>query len=499
MKIDRLKNQNYAIKLILCFYLLIGFNVHSKGHYDFFKSMYPSSDKKLIGINKSESKIIADKEGNTSNLVDIKITLKNYQEDAILLAYNFGLKTYIKDTVKLENGVFRYTSTEPIDEAIYKIVLLPKNESIEIIIDKKNHHYSMSLDVNDIVPSATFTNSKCNNNMYDYHRLVQLKTLESKKENSDLEKLKKEVLDYQNKLERENPTSYFTFILKSMKEVIVPEYEDIADENERNLKRFYEYRKDYFKYIDFADDRLVRTSFFESNINNYLDKMTQQTPDSIISAIDLILSKAKKSTENYKFLVIKFLNMYANSKIVCMDAVYTHIGENYYCNPVGFRKPEWIDAAQLTKICENVNDLKPTLCGKIAPDPKFKLLPSSNPLSIKISDVSANYKVLVFWNLGAQINYDLFTALDEMYQTLKSKNVEIISVAAGTAGTSEIERYISNYQVKWVSTIDSNQEARKDFNVENFPAIFILDKNNTIRYKQVSFSQIKDIIMDLTK
>lgn len=435
----------------------------------------------------------------SANGIDIEMTLKNYTEKSVLLGYNYGSKTYIKDTLKLENGVFRYKSDKPLEDAIYKVVMLPENNFFEVIIDKNNHHYKLQVDAKNATQSIVFTNSKENTIFYDYLKFIEQKTEESKKENSDLEKIENEVAEYLNNIIKQNNSSYFAFLLLSNREIEVPEFNNITDEYKRKTKRFYYYQKKYFDNIDFSDERILRTNFFETKIDDFLEKMTVQSQDSVIKSVDFIIDKAKKNSEVYKFTLVKLLNKYASSNIICMDAVYVHIGEKYYCNSNLTIKPDWIEAAQLQKICENVNKLKPILCGKKAPDSKLKLLPSSNPISVKVSDVNATYKVLVFWDLTKSNNNEMFTELDKIYPKLKNKNVEIVAIEIGKSNISDIENFISKYNAKWVNTKDSNTIAIKDFNMEKSQSVYILDENNIIIYKQLSYDQIESVIINLTK
>jgi hypothetical protein len=441
--------------------------------------------------------------------IDLKITIKNYTEKTVLLAYLYGGKTYIKDTLVLNNRVFTYASDEPVQQGAYKIVLEPNKVSFDLFIDTFNHHFEMHTDANDIVSKMVIIGSKDNQLFYDYLRFINLKRSESEiiqtqikqntKSNDDLENLNKEVIVYQDKIIKDYPKSFTTMILKGYREIEVPDFNSIPIETERQNAQYLYYKKNYFNNIDLSDDRLVRTDFFDSKIDYYIEKLTYQTPDSIKIAVDFVINKAKNSQENYKYLVIKFLNKYATSNIICMDAVYVHIGEKYYCNPVGYPKPDWIDAEQLQKICDNVNLLKPSLCGVKAPNSKLNLLTDTNLTQKKLFDFKSNYKVLFFWDHTKSNYHEIFNELNSMYPNMKSKGVEIIAIAVGDSNEQDIRNYLRDYNVQWINTIDFDRNTKKDYNFKATPTIYILDSNNYILYKNITYDQIEGIISNLTQ
>ena len=139
--------------------------------------------------------------------------------------------------------------------------------------------------------------------------------------------------------------------------LIEPEFKGLEAEIQKQKWEYY--KNHYFDNINLVDSRLLRTPFFYNKVEDYLDKLTVQHPDSIITAVDLLLNKMKPSKENFKNFTVIFLNKYAKSKIVGMDAVYVHIVNNYYATG----DADWIEQEQLNKILENANTLKPILIG----------------------------------------------------------------------------------------------------------------------------------------
>lgn len=139
-----------------------------------------------------------------------------------------------------------------------------------------------------------------------------------------------------------------------------------------------------------TDPRLLRTPFLFERIDYYIQKLNVQHPDSLSKAVDFVLQKVRPAEDTYKYYLIHFLNFYAKSNIVGMDAVYVHLVDKYYAT----KKAPWTDSAQLVKITENANELKPTLIGKIAPNVQLE---RRDGVKFKLHDIKSEYTILYFW------------------------------------------------------------------------------------------------------
>ncbi len=95
---------------------------------------------------------------------------------------------------------------------------------------------------------------------------------------------------------------------------------------------------------------------------NYLSRAVPQHPDSLIVAVDYLLSGSKQDVELYRYMLITLFNHYAESKYIGMDGVYFHIAEYYYIPDATWSSPEFLD-----KLKENLALNKPTLIGQKAP------------------------------------------------------------------------------------------------------------------------------------
>jgi hypothetical protein len=79
----------------------------------------------------------------------IKVSIKGYKNDTLLLGYHYGDKQYIKDTAFRLNGQFVFEKDTLLEPGMYLIVLKPSHDFFQLLIEEKNQQFSVetSLDL----------------------------------------------------------------------------------------------------------------------------------------------------------------------------------------------------------------------------------------------------------------------------------------------------------------------------------------------------------------
>jgi thiol-disulfide isomerase/thioredoxin len=303
--------------------------------------------------------------------------------------------------------------------------------------------------------------------------------------------LDEEVKSYQRNLVLNEKQSLAAAIVKANIEVEIPEFTGTKEETDK--ARFQYYRDHYFDNLDLSDARLLRTPVLFDRVDRYINKYTVQVPDSIVASLDLVLTNAFPSEETYKFLLIHYLNEYAKSKFVGMDAMYVHLVDNYYANG----KAPWVEKEQLDTIVKNANELRPLLIGKIAPNItvyKEDLTP------VSLHSVESPYTVLFFWAPDCGHCQKSMPGLVDFYKEYKAKGVEILAVCAkllekeGTCWDAVKEKNMES----WINTSDKYLRSKfgQVYNVKSTPQVYVLDHKKEILTKQVAVEKLGEI-MDL--
>ena len=441
----------------------------------------------------------------------IKVKLENYDKDTLHLGYYYGDKQYLTDTAFSENGLFHFESDESLEAGMYMIVMPPSNDFFQLLINEGEQHLEITTNAKEPVPNFKINKSKDNTLYYGYLNFLDEKRLEREQlekekaeagENEEeinkiqeqLDVLDKAVVAEQEEVIKNNPGTFTSNLLKSNRRIDVPEYEGSPEEI--GQQRYLYYKNHYFDNIELNDPRLLRSQALFPRFEYYVDKLTPQIPDSINQSLDYLLKSVEGTEDTYRFFLVHFLNKYAASKFVGMDAVYVHLVENYYSKG----KAPWVEEEQLNKMTKNANTLRPILIGKIAPDLKMR---KEDKSFLSLHEVDSKYTVLFFWDPECGHCKKSIPKIVEFYETYKSKGVEIFSICttlgdkAGDCWKTVKEKNMG----QWINVNDPYLRSRfkQIYDVRTTPRIFILDEEKEILSKGIGAEQLGTMMDFLIK
>lgn len=445
----------------------------------------------------------------------IRVKLENYTENELVLGFHYGDKQYVKDTVTTgADGYFTFQADTLLPCGVYLLVLKPDNSFIQVLLPDGDQDFTIVTDAKNAVDKMNIKGSKDNEAFYDYlgflnKMRVQADTIKAqmaRTENNPADSLRlldsstsldKQVRKYQSDLLQKYAGTLTAKIVKSSLEPEIPEFEG-ADPKDIQLKKYFWYRAHYFDNIDIADPCMLRSPVLHQKIETYITKIAPQHPDSINLALDFVIERMKDSPENYKFYLIHYLNSYAKSKVVGMDACYVHLAQKYYCNGGA----TWVKAEDLEKICDNAKRLEPILIGKIAPNITVKTQ-DNKPLSLW--DVDADYTVLFFWAPDCSHCKKSAPDMVKFAQNFKDRGVKVFAVCTAVTDkgpecwASIKEKEFSDFL--FINTYDpyiqSNYKTLYD--VQSTPQIFILDRKHEILLKRIGAEQLEQVMEDLMR
>jgi peroxiredoxin len=441
-----------------------------------------------------------------SNGYEIKIQINGFKQKEIYMAYHLGEKQYIKDTIKQQaDGSFLFKGDSPLESGIYLVVLPPDNNYFQLIIEKNDQYFSVTTDAADPSKNIQTKGSIENKLFYGYMNFLAEKRPQSEalnnrlKEEKDslkmqeltdaIDKIDQEVEDFQFNFIQNNANTFTAAIIKANTPLKLPDFSGTEEEQQREA--FYYNRDHYFDNLDLSDSRFLRTPFLFERINTYVSKLQVQVPDSLIKAIDLVLAKTKNASESYRYFAVHYLNEYANSKFVGMDAVYVHLAEKYYASG----QAPWVDSTQLAKIVENAVSLKPILIGKTAPNIKMQLRDGS---PVTLHDIKSPYIVLYFWRYDCGHCKESTPDIKAFYEEYKNKGVKIFAVCVKfNDEIGDCWKYVDENQLDgWIHAVDPYLRSKfySLYNVKTTPQIFILDKNKKIISKGIGAPQLKEVM-----
>ena len=444
----------------------------------------------------------------------IEIKINDFDHNHIFLGYHLGSKQYIRDTVNInDKGLFVFEGEEEIEGGMYLVILPPENQYFEILIGSKDDQYfSVETSKDDFISKAKILNSQENIRFFDYLRYIgankttlqELKEEEKAETNTNkiqklqdqIDQINDEVHAYQNKITEDYPASLLAAIIKLSTPSDIPAPPVEMTEEEESDWRFRYYKSHFFDPLNFDDERLLRTPFFESKIDQYVNKLTVTHPDSIVVSLERIISLTESNPEIFKFTLVHFLNEYAKSKIVGMDGVYVYLIENYYAKG----KADWVEEDMLKKMLKRARELKPLLVGKTAPDIKIKTF-DGKPTSLYA--VKSPFTVLYFWDPNCGHCNKMAPEMVSFSENYKDKGVRIFSVCTKDrepeiCAEAVIEKGFTN----WINTValgDKELYYRLNYNIRSTPVIYVLDENKIILSKKIGASQLTEVLDMLMK
>jgi len=445
------------------------------------------------------------------------------KDSTVYLANYFGNKLFYNDTAKADaNGYFEFDG-KPYDKGGKYAVVLPGPKYFDILVS--DEEISLETDVNDFIGKMKVIESKENQVFFDYIHFIESKksvrqpldavlqdenATESKKKMAqlDLEKLNKEVVDYQKKMISDNPDLLAAKLVKMTMEVTIPETP--AGIEDPNWKYHY-FMDHYWDNVDLKDPRIVRDQIIQKKLEHFMNTAIPQIPDTLVIEAKKFIAKTKGNPELFKYCVHFITSNAEKSKIMCMDKVFVAMVDAYYATG----QTDWMEAEQLKRIVEAAEDKRYTLCGEIVPD---VILPDTTDKNwVSLHGIDAEYTVVIIWESNCGHCKKEMPKLQELYEKWKPEGVEIFAIG-NDFETKEWKAFVKKKNLSWINVSDNPQinnsdsalvlirqgittleslNFRKTFDVFSTPKIYLLDKDKKIVAKQLSTEQIEDLLNKL--
>ncbi|HUR32085.1 MAG TPA: redoxin domain-containing protein, partial [Saprospiraceae bacterium] len=426
------------------------------------------------------------------------------------LAMLYGGNQYMVDTASVVNGTFAFESVYDLESGVY-LVILPPSKNFIVLVDQNVKDFSFKGDLTNLEVSLQFEGSPDNAVYYEYLRFFQSKKGYIDQVRSDYEKqtnepdkaallatmqqLKKDVIAYQSALVAKDPRSLTAAMVKCELPVETPSFSGSPEEI--NLKKYQFQKAHYFDNIDLSDERLIRApkNVLVDRVEYFLDNLTVQNPDSIISSVDYILSKSENNPVSYRFLLTHIFNKYREAKSIGMDGIYVHIAEEY----IAKGKTPWIEDDERNKVLAAVKLISPTLIGKQAPNFTVQL---EDGKDISLNDIQSPYTVLFFWSPNCTHCQQSIPTLTDFYKTYKDKGVQVFAVCTKL---NEQEKNCWEYLEKndlhnWINASDQmggGSSIHTQYNIKTTPKIYVLDKDKTIIAKDLGVEHLEEVMRRL--
>ena len=278
-----------------------------------------------------------------------------------------------------------------------------------------------------------------------------------------------------------HPSSMLSIFLNGIK---VPEYvvDESVPDSLRPMHRYLFEKEHYLDNLDLSDARVIRTSYFPSTLDTYLNNKLFQISDSIIPPVVKLVERSRANEECFRVVLNHCMNYAINSKIMGMENLMVTLGRRYYLNGL----TEWSDSTWLKNLEEEIYKNERSLVGMKA-------------ANISLADVDNNYKRL--YDIGGTkvtILYFYEPSCGHCRKTMP-KVGEFAKKYANDPRIKVVAVYMLEDKEEWTKFIkdadlsalvnvwDPNRESYYwyYFNTSTTPMVYVMDENHKIFAKKI--------------
>lgn len=476
---------------------------------------------------------------------EITINLKNCPDSLAYLTYYQFDKTLIKDTcTSIKEGKIVFKGKTKLDKGIYSLVSQKKAIYFDFYIDENTQNLSLKSEASaNIGKELAALNSPLENEFFEYIQFINQKNtdfqtyksstlLKSKKDSLALmdrqKEVEKSINEFEEKFIETHKGTFIGDVMNLKVEKLLKEIPKASNGRPDSIQSYIYYKKHYWDNVNLKDNATMRNPFFHNKVKKYFESVVVTHPDSICVEIDMFLDKTDRSSLLYKYLLAHFTYTYETTKLMGFDKVFVHLSENYF--KTGKADGIYDDVDIVKKIIKRSDKLKPLLVGAVAQDlfmikaedfEKMKAMgfedaknsdemtkvyykneSQVSKMFVKLSDVKADYTILIFWDVDCGHCQKEIPVLIDAYNDLikDKKDVKVYSVYMQHEGEKYL-KYIAEHKLPWINVYDGAHynNAVEKYDVYSTPVIYILNKNKVIKAKRIDANQIKNIINVLDK
>lgn len=459
----------------------------------------------------------------------MRFKVEGVKDTTIFLAKYWGKRLFYEDTAVMKGGVVEFTAKPDLKPGMLAVIF-PGQKYFEFIYNKED--ISIETKSPDFVPNMVVKKSAENKLFVPYIQFLSSQRAKAnaidKSKKDEIDAISKEVLAYQKKLIADYPNTFTGKMVKMSLDVELPE----APKNDKGVITdsgyvFRYFKKHFWDNTDLKYDGLVNTPIFENKLEQYLGKtVILQDPDTILAYALPLCNSLTRGSEMFKFCVDNITNSFGKSNIMGMDKVYLHMLKNYYCSrDANGKSPAfWMTEEKLKSACEDLDIKLRLVKGEVPPN---ITLPDTTDMYGTWRDfysLKSEYTILYFWDPECGHCKKTTPKLQELYaKKLKARNVEVFAVGKATGDDFEKwKKYIREQGLTFINvgltkklfeavSTDAGpivRSGKTDLNSLNYhktydifatPRIFLLDKDKKIIAKQLTISQLEDLLDHLQK
>lgn len=447
--------------------------------------------------------------GQSPSGYNIRFKVDGWKDTTAYLGHYYGEQTYLKDTARVNSkGEFTFDGKKDLAPGVYFLVV-NRNKIFDLIVGKEQH-FSLETKSEDYLKYMKVTGDMDNKLFFEnmsfnverhkeaepFLKIIQDSTLtedQKKASRENFSKINDKVVAYQESIISKYPNTLTAIIFKSNIAVPIPDPPKKQDGTIDSTFQLRWYREHFFDNFDLGNEAMLRMPrpVYGEKINEYLDKLFAPQADSLIKAIDNVLTRAKKTQETYKYAFITIMRKYQEPEIMGLDAIYVHLNDKYVANG---QMDFWVNAPLKKNIKEYADRLRSSLIGKTGAN---LIMQDANFKARSMYDLKNKYTILFIFDPDCGHCRKETPKLVDFYTKNKTKfDVEVFAVSADTS-MAKMRDYIKEMKTKWITVNGPRTYVGPYgdlYDASTTPSLYILDEKKKIIGKKVPIEKLEDFL-----
>lgn len=444
----------------------------------------------------------------------VKIRVQNWKDTTAYLGHYYGESTYLKDTARVNSkGEFTFDGKKTLGPGIY-FVVLNKTKIFEFVIGS-TQYFSLETKGEDYYQHMKVAGDEDNRLFFEnmlfnmarhkeaepYLKVLKDSTLsKADKEvaQKEFEKINEKVMAYQKSIVQTKGATVTAALLKSTMPVTIPDPPKKADGTIDSSFQLRWYRQHFFDNFDLGNEALIRLPrpVYEEKVSEYLDKLYAPVPDTLMRALDIIVSKAKRSQETYKYAVWSALLKYQQPEIMGLDEMYVRIFDKYFASgEMNF----WVSASLMKTLKEQADRMRKSLIGKRGPD---LIMQDANFKPRALYDLKNKYSVVFIFDPDCGHCKQETPKLVDFYEKNKTRfDLEVYAVSTDTS-MAKMRDFIKEMKTKWITVNGPRTYVGPYsdlYDAITTPSLFVLDREKKIIGKKIPAEKLEDFFTHYEK
>lgn len=414
----------------------------------------------------------------------------NKGQTAYLLNY-WKENTYITDSCLISDlGKGLLQSEQSLPTGQYVLYIKPDIQ-LELLLNDKSENVKIS--VSKDITNSKVKGSKDTEILWDY--IKQINSFNKiKEETPGTELTDQKINDYTQKFILKHKGSWASDFIKGTMPISLP-YQT-PQNNEEALTNSQYMKKHYFDHISLTDPRLLRTDYFWSYLDNYLENWVSKNDiDSLAYTTDDLVAKSMGNQTCFEQILMHYLNKAINSKLMGMENVWAKLAENYIFD----KNYAQVDSTEISALRSQYELIKYNRIGMTARGLKLETLEGD---TIQLHDVTAKYIILYFYDpTCSHCRSETKEIKTNLYPKYKDKGLKIVTVNIHN-DSKMWKSYVEQNNISdWINCADPNHKSKywMYYNTSAVPSVYVLDEDKKIIAKGIDEKGLEQVFKYLYK